>query len=245
MNAIRIAPSVISADFGNLKEDLRRLEEAGADLLHVDIMDGHFVPNITFGPDIVKRIKSLTSLPLDVHLMISYPRKYVVKFVEAGASNLTFHIETEGQTSTTISEIASFDCRVGLAVKPKTPLSAVRDHLGQIDRLLVMTVEPGFGGQKFMPDMMPKVEQAVQWRAEGKYDYDIEVDGGLDPYTIVPAVQAGAEVIVAGTAVFSNPDFPDLKDSINELRKAAVYALYRKAHPEEYENKEEPRVERI
>jgi ribulose-phosphate 3-epimerase len=242
MNAIRIAPSVISADFGNLKEDLRRLEEAGADLLHVDIMDGHFVPNITFGPDIVKRIKSLTSLPLDVHLMISHPRKYVVKFIEAGAANLTFHIESEDTPSTTISEIGSFDCRVGLAVKPKTHLSAVRDHLGQIDRLLVMTVEPGFGGQKFMADMMPKVEQAVQWRAEGKYDYDIEVDGGLDPYTMVPAVQAGADVIVAGTSVFRNPD---LKESIKQLRDAAVYALHQKAHPEHYEAQEEPRVERI
>jgi ribulose-phosphate 3-epimerase len=242
MNTVRIAPSVISADFGNLKDDLRRLEEAGADLLHVDIMDGHFVPNITFGPDIVKKIKSLTSLPLDVHLMISHPRQYVVKFVEAGADNLTFHIESEDTPSTTISEIVSFDCRVGLSVKPKTPLSAVRDHLSQIDRLLIMTVEPGFGGQKFMPDMMPKVEQAVKWRAEGKYDYDIEVDGGLDPYTIVPAVQAGAEVIVAGTAVFKNPD---LKESIQGLRNAVEYALHQKAHPEVYETKEEPRVERI
>ncbi len=242
MNNIRIAPSVISADFGNLKEDLRRLEEAGADLLHVDIMDGHFVPNITFGPDIVKRIKSLTSLPLDVHLMISHPRKYVVKFVEAGASNITFHIESEDTPSTAISEIASFDCRVGLSVKPATPLSAVRDHLSQIDRLLIMTVEPGFGGQTFMANMMPKVEQAVEWRAEGKYDYDIEVDGGLDPYTIVPAVQAGAEVIVAGTSVFKNPD---LKESIQALRDASAYALYQKAHPEVYETKEEPRVERI
>ena len=241
-NAIKIAPSVIAADFGNLKEELRRVEEAGADILHVDIMDGHFVPNITFGPDIVKKIKSLTSLPLDVHLMITYPRKFVVKFVEAGATNLTFHVESEGPSSTTISEIATFDCRVGISVKPKTPLSAVRDHLSQIDRLLIMTVEPGFGGQKFMPDMMPKVQQAVQWRAEGKYDYDIEVDGGLDPRTMVPAVQAGAEVIVAGTAVFGQPD---LKEAIAEMRAAATYALYQKAHPEAYETKEEPRVERI
>jgi ribulose-phosphate 3-epimerase len=242
MSAIRIAPSVISADFGNLKEDLRRLEEAGADLLHVDIMDGHFVPNITFGPDIVKRIKSLTSLPLDVHLMISHPRKYVVRFIEAGASNITFHIESEDKPSTTIEEITTFDCRVGLSVKPKTPLSAVRDHLGQIDRLLIMTVEPGFGGQKFMPDMMPKVEQAVQWRSEGKHDYDIEVDGGLDPYTTVPAVQAGAEVIVAGTAVFGKPD---LKEAIKEIRAAAAYAIHQKLYPQDYAKKDEPRVERI
>jgi ribulose-phosphate 3-epimerase len=234
MTDIRIAPSVISADFGNLREDLLRVEAAGADMLHVDIMDGHFVPNLTFGPDIVKKIKSLTKLPLDVHLMISRPRKYLVKFIEAGAANVTFHVESEDNPGTTISEINSFDCRVGLSVKPKTPLSAVRDYLGRIDRLLIMTVEPGFGGQKFMPEMMDKVRQAVEWRTAGKHDYDIEVDGGLDMYTIVPAVEAGAEVIVAGTAVFSKSD---LKESIKNLRDSAAYALYRKAHPEAYEEK--------
>jgi ribulose-phosphate 3-epimerase len=236
MSQIRIAPSIIAADFGDLKTELRRVEDSGADMLHVDIMDGHFVPNITFGPDIVKKIKSLTSLPLDVHLMISHPRKYVVKFVEAGAANITFHIECSDTPSVIISEIASFDCGVGISVKPETPLSAVRDHLGQIDRLLIMTVKPGFGGQKFMPDMMPKVEQAVEWRSQGKFDYDIEVDGGLDIYTTVPAVTAGAEVIVAGTAVFSKKD---LKEAVKELRAAADYALYRKAHPEAYEKEEE------
>ena len=236
MSQIRIAPSVIAADFGNLKEELRRVQDSGADMLHVDIMDGHFVPNITFGPDIVKKIKSLTSLPLDVHLMISHPRKYVVKFVEAGASNITFHIECADTPSVIISEIASFDCGIGISVKPKTPLSAVRDHLGQIDRLLIMTVKPGFGGQLFMEDMMPKVEQAVEWRTQGKHDYDIEVDGGLDMYTTVPAVTAGAEVIVAGTAVFSKPD---LKVAVKAIRDAAEYALYRKAHPEEYEQKDD------
>jgi ribulose-phosphate 3-epimerase len=230
MRPIRIAPSVISADFGNLKADLARLDEAGPDLLHVDIMDGHFVPNITFGPDIVKKIKSLTKLPIDLHLMISRPRKYVVKFIEAGAANITFHIESEDNPTTTISEIASFNCTPGLSVKPKTPLSAVRPYLSQIKRLLIMTVEPGFGGQKFMPDMMDKVRQAVEWRAQGKYDFDIEVDGGLDIYTTVNAVDAGAEVIVAGTAVFANPD---LKEAIKGLRDSAAYALYRKEHPEE------------
>lgn len=233
---IRIAPSVISADFGNLKLDLARLEAAGADMLHVDIMDGHFVPNITFGPDIVKKIKSLTKLPLDVHLMISRPRKYLVKFIEAGATNLTFHFESEDSPGTVISEIGSFDCNVGISIKPKTPLSAVREYLGRIDRLLIMTVEPGFGGQKFMPDMMDKVRQAAEWRTEGGHDFDIEVDGGLDVHTVAPAVEAGAEVIVAGTAVFSSSN---LKESIKNLRDAAEYALYRKEHPEEDEPKEE------
>jgi ribulose-phosphate 3-epimerase len=232
MNSVRIAPSVISADFGNLRADLARVDAAGADLLHVDIMDGHFVPNISFGPDIVAKIKTLTKLPLDVHLMISHPRRYLVKFAEAGAANITFHIECDDNPSVTISEIASLNCTAGISVKPKTPLSAVRDHLGQIDRLLIMTVEPGFGGQKFMPEMMAKVRQAVEWRAQGKYTYDIEVDGGLDPHTIMPAVQAGAEVIVAGTAVFGKPSAPaDLNQSIKALRDAAEYALSIQAHP--------------
>ena len=236
MSPIRIAPSVIAADFGCLKDELARIDAAGADLLHVDIMDGHFVPNITFGPDIVKKIKSLTRLPLDVHLMISRPRKYVVKFVEAGAANLTFHIECADNPTTTISEIRSFDCHAGISVKPKTPLSEVKPYLGQIQRLLIMTVEPGFGGQKFMPDMMAKVRQAVEWRTAGGHNYDIEVDGGLDLYTTVPAVDAGAEVIVAGTAVFGQKD---LDAAVKGLRDSAAYALYRKEHPEAYEKKEE------
>jgi ribulose-phosphate 3-epimerase len=236
MTPILIAPSVIAADFGALREDLARVETAGADMLHVDIMDGHFVPNITFGPDIVKKIKSLTKLPLDVHLMISRPRQYLVKFIEAGAANVTFHIECQDNPTTTLSEISSFGCGAGLSVKPKTPLAAVRPYLSQIKRLLIMTVEPGFGGQKFMPEMMAKVRQAAEWRAQGNYDFDIEVDGGLDIYTTVPAVDAGAEVIVAGTAVFANPD---LKEAIKGLRDAAEYALYRKQHPEAYEKQED------
>jgi ribulose-phosphate 3-epimerase len=219
---VKIAPSVISADFGYLRGDLARVEQAGADMLHVDIMDGHFVPNITFGPDMVKKIKSLTKLPLDVHLMISHPRQYITRFVEAGAANITFHVECEDTIYTALEEIRVFDCSAGLSVKPKTPLSAVSDFLGQIKRLLIMTVEPGFGGQRFMADMMPKVEEAVRLRREGNYTFDIEVDGGLDKYTIWPAVRAGAEVIVAGTSVFSQAD---LDVAIRELRDGAREAM--------------------
>jgi ribulose-phosphate 3-epimerase len=222
MNPVRIAPSVIAADFGYLRADLARAEQGGADMLHVDIMDGHFVPNISFGPDIAKTIRSLTKLPLDVHLMLSKPRKYLTAFVEAGANNITFHIECDDTIRTTIDELIYYSCKVGLAVKPKTPLSAVKEYLNVIDRLLIMTVEPGFGGQKFMEDMMPKVKQAADWRREGGFKYDIEVDGGLNNYTIWPAARAGAEVIVAGTSVFSQVD---LGKAIQDLRDNARDAL--------------------
>ena len=219
MKPVLIAPSIIAADFSNLRAECARIDQSGADMLHVDIMDGHFVPNITFGPAVVKTIKSLIKLPLDVHLMISHPRQYIAEFIKAGAANITFHVECEDPIRTAIDEIVACGCKVGLTVKPKTPLTAVQDHLPLLDRLLVMTVEPGFGGQKFMPDMMDKVRQAVAWREESGFKYDIEVDGGLDEHTIQQATRAGAEVIVAGTSVFKHND---LGQAVQNLRDNAM-----------------------
>jgi ribulose-phosphate 3-epimerase len=234
MKPVLIAPSIIAADFSYLRGELARVDQSKADMLHVDVMDGHFVPNITFGPAIVKTIKSLTKLPLDVHLMISRPRQYITKFVEAGAANITFHVECEDKIHTAIEEVIYYSKSVGLAVKPKTPLSAVQDHLGLIDRLLIMTVEPGFGGQKFMEDMMPKVQEAVRLRQEGGFKYDIQVDGGLDPYTIWSAARAGAEVIVAGTSVFSHMDLGVAVEDLREnARKALEYLDQPPDEPEE------------
>jgi ribulose-phosphate 3-epimerase len=222
MKPVLIAPSIIAADFSYLRAECARVDQAHADLLHVDIMDGHFVPNITFGPAIVKTIKSLTKLPLDVHLMISRPRKYITEFVEAGAANITLHVECEDQIRTAIDEVIYYSRGVGLALKPKTPFSAVEEYLAPLDRLLVMTVEPGFGGQKFMPDMMAKVRQAVEWREKYNFKYDIEVDGGLDERTIWEARRAGAEVIVAGTSVFKHLD---LEFAVQNLRQNAEESL--------------------
>jgi ribulose-phosphate 3-epimerase len=220
---VLIAPSVIAADFSYLRAEIARVEQGGADLLHVDIMDGHFVPNITFGPAIVKTIKSLTKLPLDVHLMISHPRQFITAFCEAGAANITMHIECKDDIYTALNEIEVFDVGSGLSVKPKTPLSAIdKDFFKYLKRLLIMTVEPGFGGQKFMPDMMEKVKEAVEIRRRGNYKFDIEVDGGLDKYTVWDAVRAGAEVIVAGTSVFKQPD---AEQAIRDIRDGAREAM--------------------
>jgi ribulose-phosphate 3-epimerase len=226
-----IAPSIIAADFSYLRGELARIDQSGADMLHVDIMDGHFVPNITFGPAVVTAMRKWCKLPFDVHLMISRPRKYITQFVEAGASNITFHIECDDVIHTAIDEVIYYSKSVGLCVKPKTPLSAVKEYLGKIDRLLIMTVEPGFGGQKFMEDMMPKVQEAVRLREEGGFKYDIQVDGGLDGRTIWHAVRAGAEVIVAGTSVFS---YEDLATGVQNLRDNAHHAFdYLDEPPEE------------
>ncbi len=200
---LKIAPSLLSADFGRLSDEIASVTAGGADLLHLDVMDGHFVPNLTFGPFIVQAIRRLTELPLDTHLMIRDPLFYAPKFAEAGSDLVTFHIEVDQDPDRVIDAIEAKGARAGLVVKPKTDITRVKPWLGRCAMVLVMSVEPGFPGQKFMPESLAKIE----WlRKEGGYGGDVEIDGGIVPATAARAAAAGANVLVAGTAVFGERD---------------------------------------
>ncbi|MBR0541238.1 MAG: ribulose-phosphate 3-epimerase [Clostridia bacterium] len=203
---VKISPSILSSDYGILAAELKRMEDCGADMLHIDVMDGHFVPNITLGAPIVKCIRKASSLPFDVHLMISDPYKYIPDFVNAGSDIITFHIESDSDVGKTIDLILQSGKKAGLAVKPKTPVEEVFPYLDKLSMVLVMTVEPGFGGQSFMADMMPKVS-AVKAEIERRgLDVDIQVDGGINGETVSIAANAGANVFVAGNAIFTSTD---------------------------------------
>ena len=200
--AVRIAPSILSADFARLGEEAARMKAAGADWLHVDVMDGHFVPNLTIGPPVVKALRKVTDLPLDCHLMIEAPNRWVGEYLDAGADGVSFHVEAEADPRPGLAAIRARGKRAALAIKPRTPVEAVFPYLDLVDMVLVMTVEPGFGGQSYMADMGPKLE-ALRARAPG---LDLQVDGGLDPKTVEHAAGKGANVIVAGSAVFRAKD---------------------------------------
>ena len=204
----KIAPSILSADFVNLERDIRALSDTGADLVHVDVMDGIFVPNITIGIPVVAAIRKITDLPLDVHLMIDRPVRYVEDFVKAGADFVTIHIEADQPQNTleALDKIRALGCKAGIVLKPKTPAEAAIPYLEKCDMILVMTVEPGFGGQKFMADMMPKVTQLKEWMDDINPECLIEVDGGVDSVTHAICKENGADVLVAGSAYFKATD---------------------------------------
>ena len=204
----KIAPSILSADFANLERDIHDLEIHGADIVHVDIMDGIFVPNISIGIPVVQAIRPVTQLPLDVHLMIDRPIRYVEQFVNAGADYVTIHVEADQPQNTleALDKIHALGCKAGIVLKPKTPVEAAIPYLEKCDMILVMTVEPGFGGQKFMEDMMPKVKQLREWMDDINPDCLIEVDGGVDANTCAVCKENGADVLVAGSAYFKATD---------------------------------------
>jgi ribulose-phosphate 3-epimerase len=221
--SVRIAPSILSANFAALGDDIRKVEDAGAYAIHVDVMDGHFVPNITIGPPVVRAIKNATKLPLDVHLMISEPDRYIPAFVHAGATILTVHAEAATHLDRTLNFIRSQNVLAGVSINPATPVSTVEHALGLADMLLIMTVNPGFGGQKFIPYTIEKIQRARQMIEERNYRCLIEVDGGIDAATVPAVVKAGAEILVAGSAVFSAED-PGRK--VKELLEIATSVGY-------------------
>lgn len=204
---LQIAPSILSADFANLEAEVSAMQQAGAHLIHVDVMDGHFVPNITIGLPVVASLRKRTAMPLDVHLMISDPLAYAPRFAQAGADIIVFHLESDSDPHAVIDAVKSKGKKCGVSIKPATPAEALFPYLPLLDMVLVMTVEPGFGGQKFMADMCPKVEALRREARRLGLPLDIEVDGGIDCDTIPLVTRAGANVFVAGSALFGKPDY--------------------------------------
>src|SRR5438067_2046102 len=210
-----IAPSLLAANFGRLAAEVTRVEQAKADWLHLDIMDGHFVPNISFGPEVVRVLRPLTRMPFDVHLMCSRPEILLDPFAEAGADHLIVHVELGDRVTALIWKIKSLGLKVGLAVNPPTAICNAQPYLDQIDQLLIMTVNPGFGGQPFISEMLPKVQQASAWRQEQHLNYRIEVDGGINFDTAVECARAGADTFVSGSALFGKRQ---LKRAVKKMR---------------------------
>ena len=216
-SAVKISPSILSADFSKLGVEISKLEKAGADLIHVDVMDGHFVPNITIGPEVIKDLKKHTSLPLDVHLMISPVHKYIKNFAEAGADIITIHPESTNNLIETINEIKKFGKKVGVSLNPKTTIDKVLPVLGLIDLVLIMSVNPGFGGQKFIKETLEKIKLLRKEIDQKKLPVEIEIDGGINFDNAKMAIKAGVDILVSGTTIFKKNE-GNIKKNIETLR---------------------------
>jgi len=217
MKKIQISPSILSADFSQLGNEIKRLEEGGADLIHVDVMDGHFVPNLTIGPPVIKALKKNCSLKFDVHLMISPVHKYIEAYSDAGADIITIHPEATNDLSASIQKIKDLGKKVGVSLNPKTKISVIKNYLNKIDLVLIMSVNPGFGGQKFMPEVLEKIKELKSIQKKQNIDFDIEIDGGINFENSKIVIEAGANILVSGTTIFKSNN-GDIKKNIDLLK---------------------------